>query len=239
MKISDLFKQINLLSKEIDYSFRNDKNPNSFKYIKRDGNTNALHFVRIQNGRGSNVTVSARNLTKIANKVRAYVPFQIDVIVGASGNWRSLFESALAYTPQFYICMLNGQRHLVWAPEHPHELNELTDVKDDLLAVFEKQSRYYDYQYFIENCYPYSGVLEDFKSGIVDLLSLFRRFDDNIFSVYDISDSEQMKSLINMAEQQIHTDFHNSLRSNIHFSLYDVAQSYLKFLVAKQYFAFY
>lgn len=239
MTINDINRQVCLLSRDQEYTFRNSANRNEFKFVKRDASTHALHFVRIQGDKQSQVTVSERNLAKIAAKVRAYVPFQIDVIVGASGNWRSLFESALAYTPQFYACMLNNQRHLIWAPDHPHALNVLCEADAAMLQVFAKQSRFYDFQYFICNCYPFSDCYEHFKNGLTELLRIFRRFNANLRSVYDISDVDQLESLINTAEDECSQDFHAPLPTNAHFSLFDVAQAYLNFLTAKNYFAFY
>ena len=239
MTINDLTRQISQLSRDQEYSFCNTNNHNTFKYVRRDNTTHALHFVRIQDGETSQVTVSERNLEKIANKVRAYVPFQIDVIVGASGNWRSLFESALAYTPQFYACKINRQRHLIWAPDHPHDLNTLCNADENLLIVFKKQSRFYDFQYFIDSCYPFDNCYEDFKNGLTDLLRLIRGVDESIFSVYDIADKDKMTDIINRIDSHSYVDFHTPISNNPHFCLYDIAKAYRNFLNAKDYFAFY
>lgn len=237
MTINDLYTQINQLSKSVGYSFRNTANRNSFRYVGRRGKS--LQFIRIQASGESNVTVSERNLQKIANKVRPYVPFQIDVIVGASGNWRSLFESALAHTPQFYLCMINAQRHLIWAPEHPHEVGHLTNVTNTLLTVFNKHSRFIDFKYFMENCYPYESCYEDFKNGLSEFLRIARKIDDTIQSIYDIGSIDTMSELINSIEEKYVAAFHKALISNSHFAVCDVARAYLMFLKAKDYFAFY
>lgn len=239
MQIKDLIQQITLLSKNKEYAFCNRNNKNTFQFIKHDRNTHALVFMRIQESRMDKVSVSEMNLQKIANKVRPYIPFQIDVIVGASGNWRSLFESALAYTPEFYQCKINRQRHLIWAPKHPHELGITNETSNDLLKVFDKQSRFYDFQYFIENCYPFSGCYENFCVGMTSLLKIFRRFNDDIYSVYDISEIEKLEELIHKAEENHFVEFHAPLPFDSHFCLYDISQAYLKFLNAKQYFAYY
>ncbi len=239
MTINDLFKQINLLSKEKTYTFRNKSNRNEFKYVKRDINKHALYFLRVQGERTSLVSVSERNLLKIAEKVRPYVPFQIDVIVGASGNWRSLFESALAYTPQFYACTLNNQRHLIWAPEHPHELNVLSEADVATLKVFSKQSRYNDFKYYMDNCYAFDNCYELFKNGLTTLLTIFRQYDSELYSIYDISEVDRLKELINKAETLASQNFHAPLHENKSFCLYDIAIAYQKFLVAKKYFAYY
>ena len=237
MTINDLYSQINQLSRSTEYAFRNNANQNTFKYEGRCGKN--LRFLRIQPKGKSSVTVTERNLQKIVNKVRPYVPFQIDVIVGASGNWRSLFESALAYTPQFYMCMVNAQRHLIWAPEHPHQIGKLTEVDDVLLKVFNKHSRFIDFKFFMEHCYPFEHCYDDFKNGLSELLRLVRVQDESINSVYDIHNIEQMSILIQNLEQNSYSDFHKALISNPQFALCDVARAYFMFLKAKDYFAFY
>ena len=237
MTINDLYTQINQLSKSVEYAFRNNANQNTFKYEGRHGKD--LRFLRIQSKGESQVTVTERNLKKIASKVRPYVPFQIDVIVGASGNWRSLFESALAYTPLFYMCKVKAQRHLIWAPEHPHQIGVLTEVNDDLLKVFNKHSRIIDFRFYMEQCYPFEHCYNDFKNGLSELLPLVKTQDESINSVYDIYDIEQMNDLIQNLEKNSYSDFHKELFSNHQFALCDVARAYLMFLKAKDYFAFY
>lgn len=246
MKVSEIIGQIQQLKRGQEYSFQNKINKNTFRYVKKALKPQtALIFERIQfdketgKFKTSRVSVTERNLQKLASRIRPYVPFQIDVIVGASGNWRSLFESALAYTPNFYACLIGGQRHLVWAPEHPHELNTLTIATQSELKIFEKQSRFYDYKFFVENCYPYSEKYEDFKLGIVRLLTMFRGLGLDVNSLYEISSPEIIGEYIRTADSEIYSKFHESLPSTPNFSLADVAKSYRMFLLAKQYFAYY
>lgn len=239
MTITEIFKQINFLSKDKEYAFWNGANRNTFKYTKRDSKTNALHFIRIKGGAESKVTISERNLIKIANKVRPYIPFQIDVIVGASGNWRSLFESALLYTPQFYACSIDGQRHLIWAPEHEHELDVLVTANTELQLTFAKQSRFYDFQYYMDNCYAFENCYPVFINNINDLLRLFRKHNTNLYSIYDISDFEQIQTLIELSNEHDYQIFHTPLSEDRNFCLFDIAQAYKKFLLAKKYFAYY
>lgn len=237
MTINDLITQVNRLSKVQSYAFRNKSNHNTFMYVGRLGQS--LKFLRIQDEKKTDVTVSERNLQKIVNKVRAYVPFQIDVIVGASGNWRSLFESALAYTPQFYLCMKDGQRHLIWAPQYPHKPNVLTSATAENLVAFNKCSRLNDFEFFMENCYPISGCYDDFRNALGELLRIIRLYDFSIKSVFDIGDAAYFNELINKMDSGSHSELQKPMSNNHNFSLYDAAKAYLMFLNAKDYFAFY
>lgn len=74
---------------------------------------------------GNKRTVSHVNLDRIIPNIYELVPFSIDSLVNASGNWRSGFESLLAHTSEFYTCKINNQKHLVWVPEEKHAIGEI------------------------------------------------------------------------------------------------------------------
>ena len=74
---------------------------------------------------GNKRTVSHINLDRIIPNIYELVPFSIDALVNASGNWRAGFESLLAYTSEFYTCKINNQKHLVWVPEEKHTIGEI------------------------------------------------------------------------------------------------------------------
>lgn len=78
-------------------------------------------------------TISTEMLWRVANAISKNVPFNVDRIVGASYNSRSVLEALLAHTPQFYYCypgrierlsdiesVRKGHKHLVWCPDEPH-----------------------------------------------------------------------------------------------------------------------
>ena len=50
---------------------------------------------------------------------------------------------------------------------------------------------------------------------------------------------EELKQVIERAEEYAYQALHSSIKTNSNFSLYDIAISYKKFLLAKQYFANY
>ena len=79
------------------------------------------------------VTISSQMLWRLANSLVANQPINVDRIFGASYNTRSVLESLLAHTPQFYYCypgriesinsktrVKSGHKHLMWKPEDPH-----------------------------------------------------------------------------------------------------------------------
>jgi type II restriction enzyme len=105
------------------------------------------------------VTISANVLWRVANAIEKGIPFQLDRILGASYNSRSLLEMLIARTPEFYVCrpgrieghgsveaIKKGHKHLVWVPEKPHTLGTLQEyaVSNDLVIVETSRAVVYD-----------------------------------------------------------------------------------------------
>lgn len=83
---------------------------------------------------------------RIANAIRQGVPVNIDRVVGASYNTRSVLETLLAHTPQFYYCypgrihldslrprIMPGHKHLIFMPDQPHPRGVLSEMQTELV----------------------------------------------------------------------------------------------------------
>lgn len=184
------------------------------------------------------MSVTTRNLEKLVSKIRPYVPFSIDVVVGASGNWRSLFESALALTPNFFLCHVNKQRRLIYAPEHTHEVGfceTLTPLKFD---EFNKQARFYDFKFFLENCYPFENCYQPFMNACAKMPKLFRKATSHYFSLFECDDLDALKQVLS----HLNAEKPNLLMeptSDFRFTMGDVLKAYILFLRAKENYSFY
>ena len=66
--------------------------------------------------------------------------------MGASYNTRSVIESLLAHSPQFYYAypgriekiggkekIKKGHKHLVWRPDKPHVIGKVEEIKTDMV----------------------------------------------------------------------------------------------------------
>ena len=112
---------VDALDKHIAYKYINPSNKSSLRIGKWTKEC-AFNFKLIYTNRDEQKRcVTKINLTKIIANIYELVPFSIDAIVNASGNWRAGFESILAHTSEFYVCKIRNQKHLVWVPESPHE----------------------------------------------------------------------------------------------------------------------
>lgn len=83
---------------------------------------------------------------RLANAIQPYQPINIDRVLGASYNTRSVLEALLAHTPQFYYCypgrientgnqasIKQGHKHLLWKPDEPHENGVAVEAETDIV----------------------------------------------------------------------------------------------------------
>ena len=75
---------------------------------------------------------------RLANAFKIGQPINVERVYGASYNTRSVIESLLAHTPEFYFCypgryetiagrttVKKGHKHIVWIPDEPHPSGRL------------------------------------------------------------------------------------------------------------------
>jgi type II restriction enzyme len=110
-------------------------------YIKRWNPSNGESY-----DTQSEVSISTEMIWRIANACFDGQPINVDRILGASYNTRSVLESLIAHTPQFHWCypgriqdiaghtrVERGHKHLVWMPSIPHENGKLAKVETDII----------------------------------------------------------------------------------------------------------
>ncbi len=83
---------------------------------------------------------------RVANALRPEIPINLDRVLGASYNTRSVLEALLAHTPEFYYAypgriestssaskVKKGHKHLIWRPLDPHAPNILTKAETEIV----------------------------------------------------------------------------------------------------------
>ncbi len=91
-------------------------------------------------------SISSELIWRVANAFNPNQPINIDRILGASYNTRSVFEALLAHTPEFYFCypgrienkgghsaIKHGHKHLLWNPDAPHKVGVLSKIETDIV----------------------------------------------------------------------------------------------------------
>ena len=137
---ANIVNEINRLSKNVYYNYIDHANRNVIKIVRIQYPEGPIYIKRGKFTAGANVntareiSISANMIWRVANAIQEDVPVNIDRIVGASYNTRSVLESLLAYTPGFYITypgriennvstskIKAGHKHLIWLPAKPHK----------------------------------------------------------------------------------------------------------------------
>ena len=107
---------------------------------------------------------------RIANAYIPNVPINFDRVLAGSYNTRSLLETLLAHTPEFYWCLpgrielmnnyskiKSGHKHIVWMPDSPHKNGILVENKignDQAISEIPSQSIIYDSLAITETLLP-------------------------------------------------------------------------------------
>ena len=91
-------------------------------------------------------SISSELLWRYANAFQKGIPVNVDRVLGASYNTRSVIESLLAHTPQFYYAypgrieriagkekIKKGHKHLIWQPDKPHRLGKIEKIDTDII----------------------------------------------------------------------------------------------------------
>jgi len=91
-------------------------------------------------------TISSEMIWRIANAFRPNHPINFDRILGGSYNTRSVLESLMVNTPEFYYCypgrieriagetkIKKGHKHIIWLPDKPHKPGFIEEADTDMV----------------------------------------------------------------------------------------------------------
>lgn len=79
---------------------------------------------------GENHSVAGSYLTKLADSIKGYVPFNISQLMNNSGSNRPVIESIIAHTSEFYWIQHDRAKYVVWIPSKRHDPNLLLEWED-------------------------------------------------------------------------------------------------------------
>lgn len=146
---------INQLPKNINYNYINPDNKGLIRISRVELPQGPVYIKRWNPSQGGtlagakDVTISTEMIWRYSNAFVEGQPINIDRVLGGSYNTRSVLESLLAHTPQFYHCMPGrildiagntkvegGHKHLLWLPNDPHN-NGVAIQKNVNMAISE------------------------------------------------------------------------------------------------------
>jgi hypothetical protein len=152
LSASNLVNYINQLDRNHVYHYINPKTKGVIKIEGVDLPEGPIRIKRWNPTNGQTEanqkieSISTELIWRVANAFNPDQPINIDRILGASYNTRSVFETLLAHTPEFYFCypgrienkgghttIKHGHKHLIWNPDAPHKLGVLAEKETDIV----------------------------------------------------------------------------------------------------------
>lgn len=137
---ANIARSISQLDQNTTYNYINPKNRGCIKIVRVDLPEGPVVIKRWNPTKletpdaVKEESISSNLLWRVANAIQVDMPINIDRILGASYNTRSVLESLLAYTPEFHITypgrieiidssseIKTGHKHIVWLPNQPHK----------------------------------------------------------------------------------------------------------------------
>lgn len=150
------------------------------------------------------------NLQTIADSVLENKPFVIDKIFNNGGNTRSVWESILANTSEFYKCMVQKNKNLVWVPTKKGKAGIVEEMTLAEIPVSESGETNYtrnireEFSYFLSSCVKSNRTTNNSlgtigRSAVGSYLSMLDKREDGTILLFDYN-PEKWKHVQNVYE---------------------------------------
>lgn len=152
----NLVRAVSLLPRNTNYNYVNPRTPGLIHIENVNLPAGPIQIRRWNPRKGENYvgssveSISSEMIWRVANAVNLGEPINLDRILGGSYNTRSVLETLMALTPEFYYCypgrikdidghssIEHGHKHLIWLPDEPHEQGVLTEKQVPNMAISE------------------------------------------------------------------------------------------------------
>lgn len=149
---SNIVSVIGQLPKDRTYQYINPRTRNQIEIVHVTYPEGPILIKRYNPAQGETSSstkeesISNQMIWRIANAFMPNQPINFDRVLGASYNTRSVLETLLAHTPQFYYCypgrietissssqIKGGHKHLIWSPNQPHEIGVMGQVDTEIV----------------------------------------------------------------------------------------------------------
>lgn len=193
-----------------------------FEYVKPGKNKAMLLNVDKEKCRVEMARVSAEtneqspcfftedNLQTIADSVLENKPFVIDKIFNNGGNTRSVWESILANTSEFYKCMVQKNKNLVWVPTKKGKAGIVEEMTLAEIPVSESgetnntRNIREEFSYFLSSCVKSNRTTNNSlgtigRSAVGSYLSMLDKREDGTILLFDYN-PEKWKHVRNVYE---------------------------------------
>lgn len=149
---SNIVSFINQLDKNRIYNYINPRTKGVIQITGVDLPEGPIRIKRWNPSKGetaaskSEESISSELIWRIANAFVPGQPINVDRVLGASYNTRSVIETLIAHTPQFYFAypgrienkdgiskVQHGHKHIMWVPDAPHKPGIIQKMETDIV----------------------------------------------------------------------------------------------------------
>lgn len=141
---SNIIKALASLPKDQWFEYVSPKNKGKVKIVSITLPEGPVVIQRY--GGKKNESISSKMIWRLANAIQPDVPVNVDRVYAGSYNTRSVLETLMAHTPEFYWCtpgrielenstqdIKAGHKHLVWRPDTRHKNGVLEKFDTDIV----------------------------------------------------------------------------------------------------------
>lgn len=197
LTIGHLLDLIDELPKGSEFEYvKPGKNKAKLISVDRTNNRVEMSRVVIETGVETSSFLNEDNLQTIVDAVTENKPFSIDKIFNNGGNTRSVWESIIANTSEFYKCMVGRNKNLVWIPTKKKQIGVISEMSIADIpesgndAGLSSASVREEFSFFLSECVKSSrntnnifGTLGD--TAVQSYLSMLDRRDDGSIELFD------------------------------------------------------
>jgi hypothetical protein len=243
-----------------------------FEYVKPGKNKAMLLNVDKEKGRVEMARVSSEtneqtpcfftenNLQTIADSVIENKPFVIDNIFNNGGNTRSVWESILANTSEFYKCMVQKNKNLVWVPTKKGKAGIVEEMTLAEIPVSESRETNNtrnireEFSYFLSSCVKSNRTTNNSlgtfgSSAVGSYLSMLDKREDGSILLFDYNPEKwkHIQDVYNITDPTHAEEIYNQLLNDNEFVSRNIENNnnwragalnlYVLFLRARKYFS--
>ena len=197
LTIGHLLDLIDELPKGSEFEYvKPGKNKAKLISVDRTNNRVEMSRVVIETGVETSSFLNEDNLQTIVDAVTENKPFSIDKIFNNGGNTRSVWESIIANTSEFYKCMVGRNKNLVWIPTKKKQIGVISEMSIADIpesgndAGLSSASVREEFSFFLSECVKSSrntnnifGTLGD--TAVQSYLSMLDRRNDGSIELFD------------------------------------------------------
>lgn len=149
---TNLVREISRLNRNNHYNYIDLSNTGRIKLVRIVEPEGPIIIKRWNPAKGKSEndakeeSISKEMIWRLANSFTPGKPINVDRVFTGSYNTRSVLETLVAHTPDFYFCypgrveitggsstVENGHKHIMWMPDNPHELGILVRIETNIV----------------------------------------------------------------------------------------------------------